>query len=156
MLLLVAFVQISWAEFAFRFDEVHDYASARQTAAFLKPYVVSNTRILAIGNDSLSTGVQAYFESKVFLNEPFRYYWWSTLNPSKLRYRELLAQGAEIVVLEWRFRDYPTGGTVAAIPLAQQLTGLGYRNTHTFCGGLVGPRREILEWNCDLIYQPQK
>jgi hypothetical protein len=156
LLLLIALVQISWAEFAFRFDEVHDYASARQAAAFLKPYVVSNTRILAIGNDSLSTGVQAYFESKVFLNEPFRYYWWSTLNPSKLRYRELLAQGAEIVVLEWRFRDYPTGGTVAAIPLAQQLTGLGYRNTHTFCGGLVGPRREILEWNCDLIYQPQK
>src|ERR1700733_7859780 len=121
LLLLVALVQISWAEFAFPFDEVHDYASARQTAAFLKPYVVSNARVLAIGNDSLSTGVQPYFESKVFLNEPFVYYWWSTLNTSKLRYRELLAKGPEVVVLEWRFRDFPTGEAVTAIPLAQQL-----------------------------------
>ena len=56
--------------------------------------------------------------------------------------------------MEWRFRDFPTTETVAAIPLAKQLTGLGYRNTHTFCGGLVQPGREILEWDCDLIYQP--
>jgi hypothetical protein len=60
------------------------------------------------------------------------------------------------VVLEWRFRDYPAEETIAALPLAQQLTGLGYRQTHTFCGGLVRPGREILEWDCDHIYQPQK
>jgi hypothetical protein len=156
LLLLIALVQISWAEFAFRFDEVHDYSSARQTAAFLKPFVASSARILAIGNDSLSTGVEPYFDRKVFLNEPFPFYWWSTLNPSKLRYKELLAERPEVVVLEWRFRDYPTGETITALPLAEQLTGLGYRNTHSFCGGLVRPGREILEWDCDLIYQPQK
>ena len=83
-----------------------------------------------------------------------RYYWWSTHNPSKLRYRKLLAEGPEIVVVEWRFRDFPTTGTIAALPLAKQLTGLGYRNTHSFCGGLVRPGRAILEWDCDLIYQP--
>ena len=57
------------------------------------------------------------------------------------------------MVLEWRFRDFPTTGTVAAIPLAEQLTTLGYHNTHTFCGGVVRPGRAIQEWECDLIYQ---
>jgi hypothetical protein len=67
--------------------------------------------------------------------------------------QEVLAEGPEIVVLEWRFRDFPKTGTIGAIPLGQ-LTGLGYRNTHTFCGGGVRPGRAIQEWECDLIYQP--
>ena len=154
MLVLIAAVQISWAEFAFQFDHAHDYASGATTAAFLKPYVMSRARILAIGSDSLSVDIQPYFDHNVFLNEPFAYYWWSTLNPSKLLYKKALAEGPEIVVLEWRFRDFPTEGTIAAIPLAEQLTRLGYRNSHTFCGGLVRPGRDIQEWDCDLIYQP--
>lgn len=154
MLLLIAAEQISWAEFAFEFDHEHDYGSGAATAAFLKPYVMSNARIVEIGNDFLSVGVQPYFDHNIFLNQPHAYYWWSTLNPSKLRYRELLAESPEIVVVEWRFRDFPTTGTIAALPLVKQLTGLGYRNTHSFCGGLVRPGRDILEWDCDLIYQP--
>jgi hypothetical protein len=39
--------------------------------------------------------------------------------------------------VEWRFRDFPTSGTIAALPLVKQLTGLGYPNTHSFCGGLL-------------------
>ena len=154
MLLLIAAVQISWAEFAFRFDREHDYGSGAATAAFLKPYVMSHARIIEIGNDFLSVGVQPYFDHNVFMNEPHAYYWWSALNPSKLRYQQLLTEHPEIVVLEWRFRYFPTNQTIAALPLAKQLTGLGYRNTHTFCGGLVEPGRDILEWDCDLIYQP--
>ena len=156
MLLLIAAVQISWAEFAFRFDHEHDYGSGAATAAFLKPYVLSHARIVEIGNDFLSVGVQPYFDHNVFLNQPYAYYWWSTRNPAKLRYRELLAERPEVVVLEWRFRDFPTNETIAALPLANQLTALGYHNTHTFCGGLVKPGRDILEWDCDLIYQPSK
>jgi hypothetical protein len=155
MLVFIAVVQISWAEFAFRFDYRHDYGSGRATAAFLKPYEESGAKILAIGNDFLSVAVQPYFERKVFLNEPYVYYWWSTLNPARERYKELLGQGPEVVVLEWRFRDYPTNAAVAALPLAQQIAGRGYSNTHTFCGGLVSPGREIREWDCDLIYQRQ-
>jgi hypothetical protein len=154
MLLLIAAVQISWAEFAFQFDHAHDYSPGPATAAFMKPYVVSHASILAIGNDFLSVAVEPYFDGKVFLNEPYPYYWWSTLNPSKILYKNLLASGPKVVVLEWRFRDYPGSETVAALPLAQQLISLGYRNTHTFCGGVVKPGREILEWDCDLIYQP--
>jgi len=155
MLLLIAIVQISWAEFAFQFDREHAYGSGLATAAFLKPYVRSHARIVEIGNDFLAVGVQPYFDHNIFLNQPFAYYWWSTLNPSKLRYQELLAEGAEIVVLEWRFRDFPTTQTITTIPLAKQLFSLGYRNTHTFCGGLVRPGRDILEWDCDLVYQRQ-
>jgi hypothetical protein len=156
MLLLVAVVQISWAEFAFKFDYGHDYGSGKATAAFLKPYVMSKARIIEIGNDFLSVGVQPYFDHNVFLNQPYAYYWWSNLNPSKLRYRLLLAEDPEIVVVEWRFRDYPTTETIAAVPLVKQLAGRGYRNTHSFCGGLVRPGRHILEWDCDLIYQPNQ
>jgi hypothetical protein len=97
--------------------------------------------------------IQPYFDHNVFLNEPYSYYWWSTHNPSKQLYKKFLAEGPEIVVLEWRFRDFPKTGTIGAIPLGQ-LTGLGYRNTHTFCGGGVRPGRAIQEWECDLIYQP--
>jgi hypothetical protein len=154
MLLLIAVVQISWAEFAFRFDDAHDYASGATTAAFHKPYVMSQARIVAIGNDFLSVAIEPYFDRKVFLNQPYPYYWWSAHNPSKRLYKQLLVGRPEIVVLEWRFRDYPTSQTVAAIPLAEQLTGVNYRNTHTFCGGVVAPGRKILEWDCDLIYQP--
>jgi hypothetical protein len=64
--------------------------------------------------------------------------------PSKLSYRELLER-PEIVVVEWRFRDLPTSGTIAPLPLVKRLTGLGYRNTHSFCGGLV--RRGETFWN---------
>jgi hypothetical protein len=156
MLLLVAVVQISWAEFAFAFDHAHDYASGAATAAFLKPYVMSHARIVAIGNDSLSVDIQPYFDHNVFLNEPYTYYWWSTHNPSKLLYKKSLAEGPEIVVLEWRFRDFPTSATVAVIPLAEQLTSLGYRNTHSFCGGVVRPGRAIQEWECDLIFEPSQ
>ena len=154
MLLLIAAVQISWAEFAFQFDHEHAYASGATTAAFLKPYVTSGVGIVEIGNDFLSVATQAYYDQKIFLNQPYAYYWWSTFNPAKLRYQKLLAERPQIVILEWRFRDFPTAGTVAAIPLAEQLTGLGYRNSHTFCGGLVQPGRDILEWDCDVIYQP--
>jgi hypothetical protein len=154
MLLLIAGEQISWAEFAFQFDRTHSYGSGAATAAFLRPYVISHARIVEIGNDFLSVGVQPYYDHKIFLNQPFAYYWWSTLNPSKSRYRQLLAERPEIVVLEWRFHDFPTTETTAAIPLARQLSNLGYSNTHTFCGGLVRPGRDILEWDCDLIYQP--
>jgi hypothetical protein len=156
MLLLIAAVQIGWAEFAFAFDHAHDYAAGAATAAFLKPYVTSHARIVAIGNDSLSVDVQPYFDRNVFLNEPYTYYWWSTHNPSKELYKKFLADDPEIVVLEWRFRDFPTARTVAAIPLAGQLTKSGYRNTHTFCGGIVRPGRAIQEWECDLIYQPSQ
>jgi hypothetical protein len=156
MLLLIAVVQISWAEFAFRFDHKHDYGSGAATAAFLKPYVMSKARIVEIGNDFLSVGVQPYFDHNVFLNQTYAYYWWSTRNPSKLRYSELLAGRPEIVVMEWRFREYPTTGAIAAVPLANQLTELGYRNSHTFCGGLVEPGRQVLEWDCDVIYQPNQ
>jgi hypothetical protein len=154
MLLIIAAEQISWAEFAFQFDHDHDYGSGAATAAFLKPYVMSKARIVEIGNDFLSVGVQPYFDHNIFLNQPYAYYWWSTRNPAKLRYRELLAEGPGIVVVEWRFRDFPTTETIAALPLVKQLTGRGYRNTHSFCGGLVRPERDILEWDCDLIYQP--
>ena len=154
MLMIIAAVQISWAEFAFQFDHAHDYGAGPATAAFLKPYVMSHASILAIGNDFLSVDIEPYFAGKVFLNEPYPYYWWSTLNPSKLLYKKYLADSPDMVVLEWRFRDFPTAGTIAALPLAGQLTGLGYRNTHTFCGGVVRPGRDILEWDCDLIYQP--
>jgi hypothetical protein len=153
MLLLIAAEQISWAEFAFQFDHGHDYGSGAATAAFLKPYVLSHARIVEIGNDFLSVGVQPYFEHKIFLNQPYAYYWWSTRNPGKVRYQELLAQSPEIVVVEWRFREFPTSATTAAIAPVEQLASLGYRNTHTFCGGLVRPGRDILEWDCDLIYQ---
>jgi hypothetical protein len=74
-------------------------------------------------------------------------------NECRRRYRGLLAEDPEIVVVEWRFRDFPTAGTIAAIPLVKQLTGRGYHNTNSFCGGLVRPGRDILEWECDLIYQ---
>jgi hypothetical protein len=154
MLLLIALVQISWAQFAFQFDHAHDYGSGTATAAFLRPYVTSHARIVEIGNDFLSVGSQAYFDHKIFLNQPYAYYWWSIRNPGKSRYQELLKQTPEIVVLEWRFRDFPTGATIAAIPLAKQLDGLGFRNTRSFCGGLVEPGRNIMEWDCDLIYQP--
>jgi hypothetical protein len=154
MLLLVAVVQIGWAEFAFEFDYVHDYGSGTTTAAFLKPYVASHARIVEIGNDFLSVGVQPYFDHNIFLNQPYAYYWWSIHNPGKLRYQQLVKQRPEVVVLEWRFRDSPTTETIAAIPLAEQLRGLGYHNTHIFCGGLVQPGRKIMEWDCDLIYQP--
>ena len=100
--------------------------------------------------------IQPYFDHNVFLNEPYSYYWWSTRNPSKLLYKKFLTEGPEIVVLEWRFRDFPGSETIAEIPLAQQLTSLGYRNTHTFCGGVVRPGRAIQEWECDLIYQPER
>ena len=79
--------QISWAEFAFKFDHEHDYGSGAATAAFLKPYVMSKARIVEIGNDFLSVGVQPYFDHNIFLNQPYAYYWWSTRNPSKLRYQ---------------------------------------------------------------------
>ena len=36
----------------------------------------------------------------------------------------------------------------------EAINRLGYRNTHSFCGGLVRPGRDILEWDCDLVYQP--
>ncbi len=156
MLLLVAAVQMSWAEFAFAFDRTHDYAPGGTTAAFLRPYAMSHARIVAIGNDSLSVDIQPYFEHNIFLNELHTYYWWSTNNPSKLLYKKFLAERPDIVVLEWRFRDFPTSGTIGNIPLAEQLTGLGYHNTHTFCGGIVRPGRAIQEWECDLIYQPSK
>jgi hypothetical protein len=156
MLLLIAAIQISWAEFAFAFDHAHDYGSGATTAAFLRPYVMSHAKIVAIGNDSLSVDIQPYFDRNVFLNEPYTYYWWSTHNPSKQLYKKFLREGPEIVVLEWRFRDFPTPGAIAAIPLAEQLTGMGYRNTHTFCGGVVRPGRAIQEWECDLIYQPSQ
>jgi hypothetical protein len=155
MLLLIAAEQISWAEFAFRFDHEHAYGSGAATAAFLKPYVVSKARIVEIGNDFLSVGVQPYFDHNIFLNQSDAYYWWSTRNLSKFHYRKLLAERPGIVIVEWRFRDYPKAETIAALPLVQQLTGRGYRNTHSFCGGLVRPGREILEWDCDLIYQPE-
>jgi hypothetical protein len=154
MLLLIAAEQISWAEFAFQFDHAHDYGSSAATAAFLKPYVMSKARIVEIGNDFLSVGVQPYFDHNVFLNQPFAYYWWSTRNPGKLRYKQLLKESPDIVIVEWRFRDFPSSGTIAANPLVEQLSGLGYRNTHSFCGGLVRPGRAIMEWDCDLIYQP--
>ena len=86
MLLVVAMVQISWAEFAFKFDYDHDYGSGKATAAFLKPYVMSKARIVEIGNDFLSVGVQPYFDHNPFLNQPYAYYWWSTQNPAKTRY----------------------------------------------------------------------
>jgi hypothetical protein len=156
MLLLIAAVQISWAEFAFQFDREHDYGSGAATAAFLRPYVISHASMIEIGNDFLSVGVQPYFDSKVFMNQPQAYYWWSTHNPSKLRYEQLLTENPEIVVLEWRFHYFPTAQTIADLPLAKQLASLAYRNTHTFCGGLVQPGRDILEWDCDLIYQAVK
>ena len=155
VLLLIAAEQIGWAEFAFQFDHEHDYGSGAATAAFLKPYVMFKARIVEIGNDFLSVGVQPYFDHNVFLNQPYAYYWWSARNPGKLRYQQLLKESPEIVVVEWRFRDFPTSGTIAALPLVKQLNGLGYRNTHSFCGGLVRPGRGIMEWDCDLIYQPR-
>jgi hypothetical protein len=154
MLLLISVEQISWAEFAFQFDRKYQYGSGAATAAFLKPYVLSNTEIVEIGNDFLSVGVQPYFDHNIFLNQPYAYYWWSTRNSSKFRYRKLLAERPGIVVVEWRFRNYPTTGTIGDIGLVKQLNGLGYSNTHTFCGGLVKPGREILEWDCDVIFQP--
>ena len=154
MLLLITAEQINWAEFAFKFDHEHDYGAGAATAAFLKPYVASHARIVEIGNDFLSVAIQPYFDHNIFLNQPYAYYWWSTRNPAKLRYQQLLRVSPEVVVLEWRFRDFPTVGTIAALPLANQLTGLGYRNTHIFCGGLVAPGRNILEWDCDLVFQP--
>jgi hypothetical protein len=153
MLLLFALVQIAWAEFAFKFDRNHNYASGAETAAFLRPYALAHARILEIGNDFLSVAIQPYYDRNIFLNQPEAYYWWSVRNPSKLRYEQLLPEHPDVVVLEWRFRDYPSDDAVAALPLAMQLNGLGYRNIHKFCGGLVGPGREILEWNCDLIYE---
>jgi hypothetical protein len=153
MLLLCAAIQISWSAFAFRFDRDHAYGSGAETAAFLKPYVSMHARILEIGNDFLSVGVQPYYDHNIFLNQPEAYYWWSTRNSSKLRYEELLPEHPDVVVLEWRFREFPTDNTIAALPLAAQLRRLGYRNTHSFCGGLAGPGREILEWDCDLIYE---
>jgi hypothetical protein len=154
MLLLIAVIQIGWAEFAFAYDYAHDYGSGTTTAAFLKPYVSSHARIVEIGNDFLSVGVQPYFDHNIFLNQPYAYYWWSIQNPGKLRYQQLMKQRPEIVVLEWRFRDFPTPETIASIPLAKQLNGLDYHNTHSFCGGLVQPGRTIMEWDCDLVYQP--
>jgi hypothetical protein len=153
MLLLVAAVQIAWAAFAFQFDHAHDYGSGAATAAFLKPYVLEHAKIVEIGNDFLSVGIQPYYDHNLFLNQPQAYYWWSTRNPAKLRYEQLLPERPGIVVLEWRFHEFPSAETVAALPLAGQLSGLGYSNTQKFCGGLAGPGRAILEWDCDLIYQ---
>lgn len=39
---------------------------------------------------------------------------------------------------------------------AHRASSMVYRNTHTFCGGLAQPGHAILEWDCDLIYQPLK
>jgi hypothetical protein len=153
LLLLIAVIQITWAEFAFRFDHTHDYGSGTTTAAFLKPYVQSGARIVEIGNDFLSIGVQPYYDKNVFMNQPEAYYWWSTKNQAKQRYLQLLPQKPEVVVVEWRFHEFPQAEEIAALPLAQQLHELGYSNTHQFCGGLPGPGRAILEWDCDLIYQ---
>jgi hypothetical protein len=153
MLLLFSAIQISWAEFAFRFDRAHDYGSAAVTATFLRPYVLQHARILEIGNDFLSVGIQPYYDHNIFLNQPEAYYWWSTRNSSKHRYEELLPTHPDVVVLEWRFHQFPSNEAIASLPLAVQLGELGYRNTHKFCGGLAGPGREILEWDCDLIYQ---
>ena len=145
MLLFTAVVQIGWAEFAFKFDYEHDYGSGKATASFLKPYVMSKAKILEIGNDFLSVGVQPYFDHNVFLNQPYAYYWWSNLNPSKLRYRVLLAEDPEIGHRGMAVPRLPTAGTIAAVPLVKQLTGQGYRNTHSFCGGLYG--RDERSWN---------
>ena len=155
LLTCVALIQMSWAVFAFTFDHRHEYAPARATAGFLEPFVSSHARILEIGDDFLSVGVQPYFSGPIYLNQPYAFYWWSTHNTGKTRYQELLPTRPEIVVLEWRFRQAdPPPSEVARIPLAQQLVRAGYRNSHTFCGGLVQPGFEHLEWDCDLIFQP--
>jgi hypothetical protein len=156
MLFVIAVVQISWAEFAFQFDHAHEYAAGPATAAFLKPFVSSHVSTLAIGNDFLSVDVEPYFNSQIFRNEPYPYYWWSTHNPSKQLYKKYLTEAPGVVVLEWRFRDYPDSAAVAALPLAEQLSSFGYRNTHMFCGGVVKPGRAMLEWDCDLIYEPER
>jgi hypothetical protein len=155
MLLLIALLQISWAQYAFQFDHAHDYSPGAETAAFLYPHVISHARIVEIGDDFLSVDSEPYFDGNLFLNQPFPYYWWSTRNPGKVRYQQLLSTHPEIVVLEWRFlKENASAGEINSIPLASQLLNLGYRNTQKFCGGLVEPGRKILEWDCDLIYQP--
>ena len=155
LLTCIALIQIGWAVFAFRFDYKHDYAPVIATAAFLKPFVDAHARILEIGDEFLSVGVQPYFREAIYLNQPNGYYWWSTRNPSKMRYQELLPTHPEIVVLEWRFQQAnPSPSELARIPLAQQLASAGYHNTHTFCGGLVQPGFQFSEWDCALIFQP--
>ena len=58
--------------------------------------------------------------------------------------------------LKWYFMAFKPKTESAGIPLAEQLTSLGYRNTHTFCGGLVRPGRDILERDCNLVCQPKE
>ena len=155
MMFVIALVQISWAEFAFQFDREHDYAAGKSSAAFLAPYVRSHARIVQTGDDFLAVDVQPYFDRNIFLNQPDPYSWLSTRNPARFRYQELLKQQPEIVLLAWRFNEFPTPGDIAdSTPLATQLTMAGYRNTQKFCGGIVQPGRQIQEWNCELIYQP--
>jgi hypothetical protein len=156
ILFVIALVQISWAEFAFQFDHGHDYAAGKSAAAFLAPYVRSHAGIVQTGDDFLAVDVQPYFDHNIFLNQPYAYSWWSTRNPARFRYQELLRQQPEIVVLAWRFNEFPTPADIlASTPMVTQLTMAGYRNTQKFCGGLVQPGRQIQEWNCELIYQPR-
>jgi hypothetical protein len=156
MLFIIALVQIGWAEYAFEFDRGHDYAPGKSAAAFLAPYVRSHAGIVQTGDDFLAVDIQPYFDRNIFLNQPYPYSWWSTRNPARFRYQELLRQQPQIVVLAWRFNEFPTAADItASTPLVTQLTTAGYRNTQDFCGGMVQPRRKIQEWNCELIYQPR-
>lgn len=154
-LFCITVVQASWAEYAFQFDRRHDYAPGKSAAAFLAPHVRTHAKIIQTGDDFLAVDIQPYFDHNIFLNQPYPYSWWSTQNPAKFRYQELLPQHPEIVIVAWRFNELPTPADItASAPQIAQLTRAGYRNTQEFCGGIVQPGRQIQEWNCELIYQP--
>jgi hypothetical protein len=93
-----------------------------------------------------------FAQAALVLSHVHTYYWWSINNPSKLLYKKFIAEGPEIVVLDGDFATslHPER---SAIPLAEQLTGLEYHNTHNLCGGVVRPGRAIQEWECDVIYE---
>ena len=152
-------LQIGWSVEAYAFDIRNDVSPDLQAATYLRPYVSAGDRIAVTyvrdtGTQAFhSVGIAPYFRGKLFVNQPFPFWWWSRNDTTESSFLPTLAQHPQIIVME----DYglqPSGlAAEMNAPKIQLVESKGYHLARAFFAKVPIPVRASKRIGlCHLIF----
>jgi len=160
--LLIA-TQIGWAVHAAWYDHFHDYSPDKRTAEFLQPYVEAGSQIAVtyvrdrVVRSFHLVGIEPYFRGKIFMNQPYPFWWWSRHDTTEADFPRALSLHPQFVVAEAEVYEATTAGeagNLADPEVAARVASIesqGYQLERNFCA--IKPERfSYRESLCYLVF----
>jgi hypothetical protein len=141
VLLAVVAEQAAWSLRAIRTDFAGEYSGDRDAARFLAGRIAGKK---VAGFEFYAVGVQPYFSSNIFANQPREaFWWWSNKVPVDNRVMETMAERPDFVVIGFavlpqdsvRRSGWDTGRETFQPEIEKRILATHpYAETHRFCG----------------------